>query len=246
MNISNIYYIISICTIIGIFLKIVLAKSSSSSSMKLALCHARKHNHDILSLIDKPDNWFMVDKCVNDEPDYVCDVTNKTTMQLFKDNSVKIIASMYFPLGINKRGYLLMLENVWRIIKPNGKLYLTEMPNLIYHYVSKNTVKKLMVYYNPMINPTIAELQPIKCNNIDLRNYLLERKYDDHETNIMVLINLTNKNNNSNNTLFAFATAIDCKLVESISLNLVNKYVLMGKFKIRERTCDFLIVDPIK
>lgn len=106
----------------------------------LALCHGHNHSHMLLSSIKENCFWYMVDNNINSYPDYVCDVSNKEDMSIFPNDYFDYVMTLHFPVGIkeNKYKYDNILNNIRRIIKPEGKIYLTELPRTFFHLLDSD------------------------------------------------------------------------------------------------------------
>jgi hypothetical protein len=122
---------------LSLYQNFVQNKPFKSIKKCLALCHGHKHPTTILSKIKGNCHWYMVDIDVKCFPDYVCDVSNEIAMSYFPDKYFDVIVSMYFPVGGNPLKYTRMLKNISRIIKPTGKIYLTEMPGLFFWFMDE-------------------------------------------------------------------------------------------------------------
>lgn len=97
----------------------------------LALCHGHYHSTKKISRIRGNCYWYMVDINITCGPDYVCDVSDVEGMSYIPDHSFDVIMSVYFPIGLQPQKYTAMLKLIKRILKPDGKIYLTES-NIIF------------------------------------------------------------------------------------------------------------------
>lgn len=105
----------------------------------LALCHGHNHSYKILSTIKGNCFWYMADKKKDAYPDYVCDISNEMDMSIFPDNYFDIIINVFCPLiGDINKNHSNILNNASRMIKPDGKIYLTELPDLFYKLLNKH------------------------------------------------------------------------------------------------------------
>lgn len=118
--------------------------SNDDHKRSLALCHGHNHSIEILSKISNAKYWYMVDYDITCYPDYVGDVSSKSHMSYFPDQYFDIIVSAYCFVG-KDRGvkYIKMLKNISRIIKPDGRIYLTELPGLFYWFIDTDIINKL-------------------------------------------------------------------------------------------------------
>ena len=92
----------------------------------LALCHGHYHSTKMISQIRGECYWYMVDNNPECCPDLICDVSDIEAMAYFPDQSFDVIMSLYFPGGASPQKYTDMLNIIRRILKPGGKIYLSE------------------------------------------------------------------------------------------------------------------------
>lgn len=125
-------------------------KNKNIKKRCLALCHGHNHSSKILSTFKGDCYWYMVDINPKNYPDYVGDVSDENTMSYFPYQYFDIIITMHYPIGIqnNKEKYNLILKNISRLIKPDGYIYLTELPGLFFWYLKDdefNTLKNQII-----------------------------------------------------------------------------------------------------
>ncbi len=97
-----------------------------NSKKCLALSHGHYHSTDKISRIRGNCYWYMIDWNPACGPDYICDVSDSAAMSYIPDQSFDVIMSVHFPAGLRPEKYTDMLNIIRRILKPGGKIYLTE------------------------------------------------------------------------------------------------------------------------
>lgn len=161
---------------LSIYHKYTVNKDGSENNRNLrclAACHGHNYSSKLLSMVKGDCFWYMIDSDKNCYPDYICDVSNEIDMSIFPDNYFDVIMTVFFPIGVkdNKNKYSLLLENIKRIVKPTGKIYLTELPHLSYVLLNDNEYLDL---YN-LINENLDE-DDINDIKLELMNKFPKRQ----------------------------------------------------------------------
>lgn len=107
----------------------------------LALCHGHNHSNRDLQKIKGLCYWYCVDINPACYPDYVCDITDDTHMSIFPDNYFDIIMLLYASISADK--YKDALQNIKRIVKPNGHIYVHGSRHMFYYHYNMEQIAKV-------------------------------------------------------------------------------------------------------
>src|SRR4029079_16542323 len=98
----------------------------------LVLGHGHVHNNDNINKIKNVDDWFMIDIDPKNLPDYICDITSEQDMNYFPNNYFDCIFAEYcFPFTYNT-----FINNLHRIIKKEGIIYIAGWFSIYYHFIT--------------------------------------------------------------------------------------------------------------
>lgn len=154
----------------------------------LALCHGkkcgksfmRKFNNIFESIfkfctLNEYNEWYYVDLREEIEPDLIADVLDHEDMRVIPDNSFDIIGIIYCPLPDN---FLIeTVRNVYRILKPNGKIYIAGGIGIIMTMMLRED--EPLTEYNEIINnikhfENDPNIEDRHIRVFDLVNYIFE------------------------------------------------------------------------
>ena len=138
---------------------------------------------------------------------------------------------MYCALEQGLDKYIPRLENIYRIIKPNGFVYLTELPGLFYWLLSEEELTQLKQKIKNLLGEHLIQLFKIQCEEDNP-----DDTFDDIYPEIITNYSICELDK---------AEELDKMLAkenEQFTKNLLQKY----HFKIQGKKGDFLIIRPIK
>ncbi|XWV26241.1 hypothetical protein QJ857_gp0835 [Tupanvirus soda lake] len=227
---------------LSIFHKTSINTTNRYTKRCLALCHGHNHNHKFLSkimgdcywyMVDKDINcyWYMVDKDINCYPDYICDVSRDEDMMYFPDCYFDVIISLHYPIGNNIEGYNNMLKILSRIIKPSGKIFLTELPKLFFWFMNSNEYTILVNNINQILGEEVIDDY---FKKLIKRKILLESEKSECYKEIIVG-NYRGLNEESAK-----------EFIKSKAFEHTELYIAKKKYSITGCTNDFIIVEPLK
>jgi hypothetical protein len=103
----------------------------------LAICHGKKHSKKFLNKfnnIDPIDQWFYIDIDGSAEPDVVVDASKQSQIiSSIPSGSFDIIAIIGCPVLLMDENHLIIVDiikNFYKTLKPYGKIYISNLPNL--------------------------------------------------------------------------------------------------------------------
>lgn len=150
----------------GFLERIIINTNQKSPKRGLALCHGHNHSNILLQKIKFINYWYFVDKNKDTFPDYICDVKDDNKMKYIPNEYFDCIVTMHCPIDFE---FELILLNINRILKDNGTLLLTELPEafsnlldgknlgLLSHsiidIIGEDNFSEFKKQYNEKINP---------------------------------------------------------------------------------------------
>lgn len=209
----------------------------------LALCHGHNHSNIILSTINGNCFWYMVNINKNSYPDYVCDISDGIDMSIFPNKYFDIIINLGFPLGDkdNKYKYPNILINIRRIIKPQGKIFLVELPHLFYYLLDNDEYLNLIDLVDEIIDP--VEFNKIK---LELIRKFPEKNYTDNKVYSEIIFGINIKYEEINKIINEKSMDFTLNYLNSFGLELIDiksKYIIVKRIDIKSKDVVVINVD---
>lgn len=200
----------------------------------LVLCHGHNHTNELVSQIDDIHYWYYVDNTLSVWPDYVADISDESAMAYFPNNYFDCILSLHCPVkNITNDGdrlqYPIILKNVHRMLKYNGRLVLTELPYLFYWFIPDTYLEIIIKKIHTIISDKdfesfkkdLLEIEP-NCTDKDVYFDLMVGNYTG--TNYEILNRMLTKH----------------------SIRVSKSFLLENGYKFENKSANFLTAKKLK
>ena len=199
----------------------------------LALCHGHNHYVKELAQVTSVKYWYMVDRNKYSNPDYIADASNDNDMVYLPSEYFDVVFIVFCPLAQKDRTeqYQIynILKNCHRIIKPNGKLIINNLPSLFYNFLNDNQFSEIC-----------KRIDDYFVDNPELDDPIFKRNYKDINIKYRRIMQLIIKSKNR----FPMTNALKI-YIYNYAINIIKELLVKYNYEYVEINKHMLIAKPI-